>query len=74
MKDISKIALLAGLVLLIVVLSRFDFDLGFNLPIWVAIGIVVWLILRKGSCCKNFCQSDDEDLEETPDTETKTGD
>jgi len=61
MKDYSKIALLVGLILLVVVLSRFDMHLGFNIPAWIAVAVVLWIILKKGSCC---CRSTEETEEE----------
>ena len=73
MKDYSKIALLVGLILLVVVLSRFDMHLGFNIPVWIAIAVVLWIILKRGGCCCHKTHDSEGDVapEEASESEEK---
>jgi len=68
MKDLSKIALLALLVLLIVVLSTFHVSTeafltgGFRrlLPL-LAIGWLIWMFSRGGCCCRRRSSAPDDE-------------
>ncbi|WP_456426287.1 hypothetical protein [Rhodocaloribacter sp.] len=74
MKDLSKIVLLALLVLLIVVLSTFHVSTGaFHmggfrrlLPL-LAIGWLIWMFSRGGCCCRRRSPAPDDETAEPDD-------